>query len=97
LVYEPTEAYPHDTKHFLAFFKWTKEYNRIEYNLKILPVTRLKDPSGDFDTENAYRNDCNFLKSYRKPPVTNEVLLIFPAANERSAPENNDQSQRREF
>jgi hypothetical protein len=44
LVYEQTEAYPHDTKHFLAFFKWTKKYNRIEYNLKILPETRFKDP-----------------------------------------------------
>jgi hypothetical protein len=35
------------------------------------------------------------VKSYRKPPVTNYFLGIFPAANERLALENINQSQRR--
>jgi hypothetical protein len=38
---------------------------------------------GDFDTENAFR----------KPPVTSYFLRIFPAANERSALKNINQSQ----
>jgi hypothetical protein len=46
-----------------------------------------KPYNADFDTENAYR----------KPPVTSLFLRIFPAANERSALENIDQSQIREF
>jgi hypothetical protein len=50
--------------------------------------------SGDFDTENAA---CDSVKSYRKPPMTSKFLLNFPAANERSALENIDQSQKREF
>ncbi len=37
------------------------------------------------------------VKSNRKPPVTIYFLRIFPAANERSALENIDQSQSREY
>jgi hypothetical protein len=56
-------------------------------NLSSNPNQRPK--SGDFDTENAFRKaTCDFIKSYLKPPVR---------ANERSALDNIDQSQRGEF
>jgi hypothetical protein len=47
--------------------------------------------TGDFDTENAYRKII--------PEATHDKLILTysPAVNERSAQENNDQSQRREF
>jgi hypothetical protein len=47
--------------------------------------------SGDFDTENAYRKII--------PEAAHDKLILAysPAVNERSALENNDQSQRREF
>jgi hypothetical protein len=40
---------------------------------------------------------CDSVKSYRKLPVTSAFLHIFPPANKRSAQENIDQSQKKEF
>jgi hypothetical protein len=66
--------------------------------LKILQVTRFKDPkSGDFDNENA-EAACYYEKLYRSTPVSKKLIPVhFPPANERPALENIDQAQRREF
>ncbi len=54
--------------------------------LKILPVTRFKDPKAAiFYTEIAYREAeraaFDSVKSYWKPPVTSKFQRIFTAAN----------------
>jgi hypothetical protein len=47
---------------------------------------------GDFDPENAYRNDaCGSEISYRKPPRTCIITQIFSATNEEWSPEKIDQ------
>jgi hypothetical protein len=61
--------------------------------LKILPVTRFKDLKAAILTLKMLTEAaCDSVKIPRKPPVTNLFLRIFPAATERSALENDDQS-----
>jgi hypothetical protein len=66
--------------------------------LKILPVTRFKDPKEAILTLKMLTGAAyDSVKSYQKPPVTNYFFVHFPAANEGPALENINQSQRREF
>jgi hypothetical protein len=66
--------------------------------LKILPVTRFKDPKAAILTLKMLTGAAyESVKPYRKQPVTSYLLRIFPAANDGPALENINQSQRREF
>ncbi len=82
---------------FLNWWKNQKNFVLLLWNclliLKILPVTCFKYPEAAILTFT--ESLCDSVKSYRKLPVT--FLHIFPAANKRSAQENIDQSQKKEF
>ncbi len=96
-----------DSFYNFLFLHWgknqTQSFSLLPWNylliLKIVPVTSFKDSKAAILTMKKWLQEvaCDSVKSYRKPPVTNKFLRIFFAANERSALENIDQSQRKEI